>query len=332
MPRFEPGAHYRSGAGKVLSAKPEFIQQVEELKQKRDVKGLSNLIDSTNRPEKIEPAAEALVEIGTSEAKAELLLYVSSPYPTSNLIWPYVLSLLGLEDVPQLLDFEKQVSTRNARIAAKYKLPVEAQELLIEYVEEHVSDAPVATLHALVCSRYSDVSNTTFELLFANDSPDIREALREGAVWCSIGDLRKADKRAMLAFDELLTRTTAEKQKKLLTEAFGSLSVPVSKKAGKMLAERHPRYFLRIVRQKYSLSPTDVQVLLEDGSEESIARIIKEEKNMYPFDVDMFFPSKRSKEMRSAMTHALNVIGTPEARKALKSLAKKFRYHRDLTP
>jgi len=329
MPRFEPGAHRRSGAGQVSSATPEFLQQVEELRQKRDVKGLSNLIDRTNRPEKIEPAAEALGEIGTNESKDELLSHLISLNPKSDLIWPFVLPLIGLEDVPQLLDFEKQVTTRNARIAAKYKLPVEGQELLITYVKEYVSDAPVATLLALVRSRYSDVSNTTFEYLLTNDSPDIRDALR--AVMCITGDMRKADKRALLSFDELLTRTPAEKQKKLLTEAFNSYSVPVSKRAGKMLAERHQRYFLRIIRQKISLSATDVQVLLDDGSENSIARIIEEEKNMPPSDTSHFVPSEASKEKRSAMAHALNVIGTPEARKALKSLERKYR-HRPAFP
>ena len=148
MPRFRPGGYYRRDAGRASAATPEFLQQVEELERNRDVKGLSNLIYRTNRPEKIEPATTALGEIGTSDAKAELLGYLVALNPKSEKIWPCVLPLLGQEDVPELLEHEKW-ATRNARKAAKYKLPVEAQEILVAYVKDHVSDASEETLRRL---------------------------------------------------------------------------------------------------------------------------------------------------------------------------------------
>lgn len=319
MPRFRPGAYHRRGAGRASTATPEFLKQVEELKRNRDVEGLSRLISRTNRPEKIEPAAKALGEIGTSEAKVELLTYLVTLNPKSEKIWPCVLPLLGQEDVPELLEHEKW-ATRNPRKAAKYKLPVEAQEILVAYVKDHVSDASEETLRWLVTSRYEEVSDTTFELLLVEDSPDIRETLK--ALMGLTGDRRKSSTRPMLAFEELLTRTPAEEQKKLLTEAFGSYSVPVSRKAGKMLAERHPRYFVRIVRQKPWLNATDVQVLLEDRSPKSIARIMEEDKIMVQRAKPSYLPPKEAKERREklwAIARALDTIGIPRSERARKS-------------
>ena len=92
MPRFEPGAHHRSGGGKVSSATPEFLQQVEALpplieaqkKAPDDLEanfGLGNALAILNQMRRGEPYLKRAVELAPKNengrlSQARLLLAV----------------------------------------------------------------------------------------------------------------------------------------------------------------------------------------------------------------------------------------------------------------
>ncbi len=284
------------------------------------VRELRSIIAHTNKPEKLTAAASGLAAIGSDKAKEALLEIIGGHLAKSALIWPHVVGLLSVDDVPELLAIE-QSAERNPRMAAKYKLPPEAQDVLLVYVNERICEAPSSTLLELLSLRYTAISNRTFDLLLQNDTPEIRQALERLALRAA-GDMRKADKRAVESFDKLLRRLPEAKGGKLLKEATSAWSLSVSKKAQSLLRDRDPEAAIELLRGKGSLQRHEIQTVAQDGSPASIARLIKEAGNILIWTP----PPQDLKKRVSALIFAVGNIKGAKSRKALVSMLDKLVY------
>jgi len=265
--------------GKADSA--TFIKEVEQLARDGDVNGLSSHLFHTNQRKKAEAAAKAISKIRGEEARETLLSFVSYPRPLNDVVWPFVTPYLKEEDAPWLIDIDIEYS-RNQRMAAKYKLPDEAVELVVKYLKNNIERATEDFLKKALCSRYKDINNVAFELLLSNDSPDIRKAL--AYMVQGHGDWRKVDKRSMLAFERLLLLARGKDYAELLKAACNSFSRPVAKRAADLLMEHDSDSLLDMIRHKRYLNAIDIQMLRRDGSPESIARIARQVKDIMLYD------------------------------------------------
>jgi len=311
---------YRRTPVKPLS--PETLEEIQRLKESRNNWPLSEILLRTRNPLKAEAAAKALGEIGTTDAKKSMLLALRLLSPHSDVIWPSVIPLLSETDIPSLLEIERE-ARRNPRMAAKYKLPEEARGLIVSYLKSHIEDIPYLTLLEVTGSRYPEISDTTFNLLLEHDGADIRKALRT-IMYLGLSDGRKMNPRAMAAFEELRSRLPARQQRNLLLKAYESFSRPLAKKAGELLKKRDKKSYLRMVRDKYYLSADDIRALKRDGSPESISRIIEEANGLLISSTGI--PDKVKKQQILAIIYTLGGVKTTEARRALVSILKKFKF------
>lgn len=301
-----------------------FRKQVEEFAGQQDAIGISHLLSGTNRPERVSYAASVLAQMGTTEAKDRLLSHLVGLNSLSKEIWPYAAPLLTVDDVPRLMEFEER-ATRNSRLAAKYKIPPEVQGILTQYVTANIKEMPAPVLRRFLSCRYREVSDTTFKLLFENESPDIRTVLQDDLMHGYFGDRRKADKRAMIAFEELLRRAPDEGQRDLLVKARDSAADAVAIRATKMLDESYHAFYIRMIRKQGGLKADDIWALRKDGKPTSLARIVDEEKRVFPNN-----PSRAQKDRFDTLVYALAKIDTPESRQAMISLLVKLDKARDI--
>jgi hypothetical protein len=294
-----------------------FLDEISQLKDGNQIHELEHIVFSARNPEKVRIAVEALASIGTIEAKQALLGALRSLHSKSEQIWPYVTGLFDEGDFTALMEIERTAAL-NPRRAARCKLPPEAQAILIQYLENNISQITAWNLEKLICSRYAAVSDKAFSMLLENDGPNIRKVLIR--IIQGLGDRRKADRRAMLAFDEMLNRVTEKERRKLIAEACDSYSQAVSRKARGMLAEQNPRGFIRMIRKKDHLTGDDILILSKDGSPECIARIIEEGNHIWIH----FTPSNELLAKIRTFIRALAGVKTADARKALISLLPKL--------
>lgn len=316
LPGPEPW-EYKTREERRQAALSSFYEEVEKLAVEGNIDALTGRMWDTRQREKVEAIARALREMGNAEAGEALLFFVSYPHPLNYVVWPYAVPFLAEDDAPRLLEIDEIYST-NSRMAAKYKLPAEAQELIVAYLRNRIGELPKELLVKALFSRYREVNNTAFELLLEHDTPETRKAL--AYMVQGRGDWRKKDRRAKLAFDKLLSLLEGDAYRELLRNAYGSLSQPVARKAAEMLSDLDSDFLLDRIRKKRYLSAIDIWKLREDGSPESIARIVRHGKGIELWSN----PAKLQRESIRAFMGALSEVKTTEARRSLVSLLKEF--------